>query len=161
MLKPSIETHNVNGILVGEFWDCLRLDPAPVLDLRKHYESHVQKNGRPDVVVDLSGVGFAGSAALGNFVALQRMVRHGGGRFLFCNVDPTVSEVFRASKLESLFEFVSDRPTAVRSIVEGLATESVKKKPADTEGTPTVKPPGLVRPSSGPLRRRNHDPESA
>ena len=27
MLKPALETHNVDGILVGEFWDCLRLDP--------------------------------------------------------------------------------------------------------------------------------------
>ena len=27
MLKPSLETHNVDGILVAEFWECLRLDP--------------------------------------------------------------------------------------------------------------------------------------
>jgi len=94
--------------------------------------------GRPDLVVDLSGVGFAGSAALGNFVALQRMVRHGGGRFLFCNVDPTVAEVFRASKLESLFEFVADRPSALHAIIEGLATDPAKRKTADNEGTPPV-----------------------
>jgi anti-anti-sigma factor len=161
MLKPSIETHNVNGILVAEFWDCLRLDPAPVLDLRKHYELHVQRNGRPDLVVDLSGVGFAGSAALGNFVALQRTVRHGGGRFLFCNVDATVSEVFRASKLESLFEFVADRPSAVRAITDGMATDATKRKTAENEHTTAVQPPRPGRPSSGPLRRRNHDPESA
>jgi anti-anti-sigma factor len=161
MLKPSIETHNVNGILVAEFWDCLRLDPAPVQDLRKHYDLHIQGNGRPDLVVDLSGVGFAGSAALGNFVALQRMVRHGGGRFVFCNVDATVSEVFRASKLESLFEFVADRPLALRTITEGLATDSARRKATDNDGTPSVKPPTAGRAGTGPLRRRNHDPESA
>ena len=105
MLKPSIETHNVNGILVAEFWESLRLDPAPVQDLRGHYEAHLKNHGTADVVIDLSGVGFAGSAALGNFVALQRLVRAKGGRIVFCNVDPTVSEVFRASKLDSLFEF--------------------------------------------------------
>jgi anti-anti-sigma factor len=161
MLKPSIETRNISGILVAEFWDCLRLDPAPVQDLRKHYESHVQGNGRPDLVVDLSGVGFAGSAALGNFVALQRMVRHGGGRFLFCNVDPTVSEVFRASKLESLFEFVPDRPSAVRAIVDGQTAEPVKKPPSGNDGSPADKLPKTGRAGSGPLRRRNHGPESA
>src|SRR5271169_3738590 len=107
MLKPSIETHNVEGILLAEFWDCLRLDPAPVQDLRVHYEAHLKAHGRPEVIVDLSGVGFAGSAALGNFVALQRLVRQNGGRMVFCNVDPTVAEVFRASKLESLFEFAA------------------------------------------------------
>ena len=75
MLKPSLETHNVDGILVAEFWDCFRLDPAPVQDLRAAYETHLKNRGRPEVVVDLSGVGFAGSAALGNFVALHRQAR--------------------------------------------------------------------------------------
>jgi anti-anti-sigma factor len=160
MLKPTIETHNVNGILVAEFWDCLRLDPAPVQDLRNHYELHLQGQGRPDLVVDLSGVGFAGSAALGNFVALQRRVRQGGGRFLFCNVDPTVAEVFRASKLESLFEFVADRPSAVHAIAQGLATDPVRRKTSDTEAVPPANPPNPGRSGSGPVRRRNRDPES-
>jgi anti-anti-sigma factor len=160
MLKPSIETHNINGILVAEFWECLRLDPAPVQELRNHYELHLKERGRPDVIVDLSGVGFAGSAALGNFVALQRTVRHGGGRFLFCNVDPTVSEVFRASKLESLFEFVADRSSALHAITQGLATDSVKRKTSENEAEPPARPPNSGRTGSGPLRRRKHDPES-
>src|SRR5262249_6389056 len=116
MLKPSVQVHNVDGILVAEFWDCLRLDPAPVQALRAHYEAHLQRQGRPELVVDLSGVGYAGSAALGNFVALHRMVRQKGGRIVFCNVEPTVAEVFRASKLESLFEFVADRDAAVSAV---------------------------------------------
>ncbi len=161
MLKPSIETHNIDGVLVAEFWDCLRLDPAPVQDLRKHYEAHIRERGRPDVIVDLSGVGFAGSAALGNFVALQRMVRQGGGRFLFCNVDPTVTEVFRASKLDSLFEFVTDRPTALRTIGEGLATVMARKSSPSNMSPTADKPAGSPgRTSSGPLRRRSHGSES-
>ena len=47
MLKPSVQIHNMDGILVAEFWDCLRLDPAPVQDLRKHYEAHLQARGGP------------------------------------------------------------------------------------------------------------------
>jgi anti-anti-sigma factor len=156
MLKPSIETHNVDGILVAEFWECLRLDPAPVQDLRVHYEAHLKAQGRPDVVVDLSGVGFAGSAALGNFVALQRLVRSKGGRIVFCEVDPTVSEVFRASKLDSLFEFVADRPAAIRTISERLPAAPAERKPAGTDPARPDQPPPPGRPSSGPLRRRTH-----
>jgi anti-anti-sigma factor len=159
MLKPSIETHNVNGILVAEFWESLRLDPAPVQDLRGHYEAHLKNQGTADIVIDLSGVGFAGSAALGNFVALQRLVRAKGGRIIFCNVDPTVTEVFRASKLDSLFEFVADRAAAVRAISERLPTTSPDRKtPVADQDRPT-KPPGAGRSGSGPLRRRNHGQE--
>jgi anti-anti-sigma factor len=157
MLKPSIETHNVDGVLVAEFWESLRLDPAPVQDLRVHYETHLRGHGRPDVVVDLSGVGFAGSAALGNFVALQRAVRAKGGRFLFCNVDPTVAEVFRASKLDSLFEFVADRDAALRAIIEHLHVGPREQKPAsDDVDRAAAKPPLPGRAGTGPLRRRNH-----
>jgi anti-anti-sigma factor len=160
MLKPAVETHDVGGILVAEFWDCLRLDPAPVLQLRDCYEAHLRTGGRPDLVVDLSGVGFAGSAALGNFVALHRIVRPKGGRIVFCNVDPTVAEVFRASKLESLFEFVSDRDAAYRSVNEQRTGEPANRQPDGSDKTGADKPPAPVRPGVFRLRRRSHDPES-
>src|SRR4051794_15407457 len=113
MLKPMVQVQIEDGILVAEFWDCLRLDPQPTLELRKKYEAHIRSKGHPNLVVDLLGVGFAGSAALGNFVALQRDVRQHGGRLIFCNVDPTVLEAFRVSKLEPLFAFVADKPAAL------------------------------------------------
>ena len=157
MLKPSIETHIVDGILVAEFWDSLRLDPAPVQDLRNHYEAHLKAQGRPDLVIDLSGVGFAGSAALGNFVALQRLVRSKGGRIVFCEVDPTVTEVFRASKLESLFEFVSNRSAAIRAITDG-PPRLPDRKPVDPNPTDVSKSPQRAgepdpAPSGGEIRR--------
>jgi anti-anti-sigma factor len=154
MLKPSVQIHNMDGILVAEFWDCLRLDPAPVQDLRKHVEVHLQGKGRPELVVDLSGVGFAGSAALGNFVAMQRVVRQNGGRIVFCNVDPTVTEVFRASRLESLFGFESDREAALRAIHERPGPDSAEKDAPRPERTPFAPQSGL----SSRLRRRNSDP---
>ena len=159
MLKPAVQIHNEDGILVAEFWDCLRLDPAPVQDLRHHYEVHLQRRGRPELVVDLSGVGFAGSAALGNFVALHRLVRQHGGRILFCNVDPTVAEVFRASKLESLFDFVADREAALRAVHERPGTDSSERRSAEKEAPRPDRPPG----PSGPgllRRRRNQDPSA-
>jgi anti-anti-sigma factor len=153
MLKPSVQVHNMDGILVAEFWDCLRLDPAPVQDLRKHYEAHIQAKGRPELVVDLSGVGFAGSAALGNFVALHRMVRQNGGRIVFCNVEPTVSEVFRASKLESLFGFESDREAALRVIRDRPGADLADKDAPRPDRRPAASNPGLSR-----LRRRSSEP---
>ncbi len=157
MLKPAVQTHDIGGILVAEFWDCFRLDPAPVLQLRNNYEAHLRKAGRPDLVVDLSGVGYAGSAALGNFVALHRIVRPSGGRIVFCNVDPTVAEVFRASKLESLFEFFSDRDAACRALSEKRpAGETGIRKSAGPEAPGADKPAAAARSSAAPLRRRGH-----
>jgi anti-anti-sigma factor len=161
MLKPSLETRNVDGVLVAEFWDCFRLDFAPVQELRTRFESHLKAGGRPEVVVDLSGVGFAGSAALGNFVSLQRAARQNGGRIVFCDVDPTVSEVFRASKLDSLFEFAADRAAAMQALKQRPSGDSKERRPADAESSQRDKSQGPGRSTPGPLKRRNRDPESA
>ena len=120
MLKPTVQVHNENGILVAEFWDCLRLDPgrgarACGRSTRRTFAA----NGRvvPELVIDLLGVGFAGSASLGHFVALHRIARPKNGRLIFCNVDPRVHEVFKVSKLEPLFVFVADQAAALAEYV--------------------------------------------
>jgi len=117
MLKPSVQVHNLDGLFVAEFWDCWRLDPAPVQDLRREFDKHLAKKGRPDLVVDMLGVGFAGSSASGGFVALQKTARQAGGRMIYCNIDPTVREVFRVSKLESLYTFSKDRASAMTDVL--------------------------------------------
>lgn len=160
MLKPSLETHNVDGILVAEFWDCFRLDPAPVQDLRAAYEAHLKNGGRPEVVVDLSGVGFAGSAALGNFVAIHRLARQRGGRLILCNVDPTVREVLRASKLDVLFEFAGDRASALLRVSESPPAALTDQEAVPQAAPPSEKPPPTARPVLAPLRRRSQDPKS-
>ena len=160
MLKPSVQVHEHEGILIAEFWDCWRLDPAPVQDLRARYEAHRRKQGRPELVIDLGGVGFAGSASLGIFVALHREVRQNGGRLIFCNVEPTVSEVFRASKLAPLFEFVADRAAALDSVARGPITAPADGKPPEPGARPDQarsEPGGLA--GSARLRRRKTNPD--
>jgi anti-anti-sigma factor len=148
MLKPRVQVRTEGGVLIAEFWDCLRLDPAPVQDLRKHFEAHVRAKGRPDLVADLNGVAFAGSAALGGFLAINRSARQQGGRMVFCNVDPSVYEVFRVSKLVSLFQFETDVPAAL------AALDQPPPAPGASAG---AEPPadGAAKPksSSAPLRR--------
>jgi anti-anti-sigma factor len=154
MLKPSVQVGVENDVFVAEFWDCLRLDPAPVQVLRAQFDDHLRKGGRADLVVDLLGVAFAGSAALGGFVALQRVARGKGGRMVFANVDPTVQEVFRVSKLEGLFSFSPDRASAVAGLTSSPPV-------AGADGVATVSPPTPPPPRSEPrpaghsrLRRR-------
>lgn len=141
MLKPSVQIHHLDGFMLAEFWDCLRLDPAPVRDLRTRYEEHLRGGGRPDLVVDLAGVEFAGSAALGGFVALRRIAGQNGGRVIFCHVEPTVAEAFRASNLGKLFDFAADREAALAA---------ARSKPGeDQENEQTAAEP-RPRPASPP-----------
>ena len=158
MLKPSVQIHEQDGILIAEFWDCWRLDPAPVLELRSRYQAHLGKQGRPEIVIDLSGIGFAGSSALGIFVALHREARSRGGRLIFCSIEPTVAEVFRVSKLWPLFEFVTDRAAALESIAQGPKSSPAAGASGDGPAAGQARPaPGGLA-GAGRLRKRR--PES-
>jgi anti-anti-sigma factor len=149
MLKPMVKVRQQDGVLVAEFWDCLRLDPAPVQDLRKLFDDHVRGGGRPDLVIDLNGVTFAGSASLGGFLALRKLSHPAGGRIVFCNVDPNVKEVFRVSQIARLFAFADDLPGALARVDEppGASSDEIP-----TFGSPAT--PAAPRPSPGLLRRR-------
>ena len=142
MLKPSVEIREEDGVLTAEFWDCLRLDPAPVGVLRQAFEEYRKRTGSTALVADLNGVAFAGSASLGGFLAIRRA----GARVVFCNVDPNVLEVFRVSKLDPLFLFAPDKPAAI----------ALAKQPADgPDPFAKPKPKPEAKPSGpAPLRRR-------
>jgi anti-anti-sigma factor len=136
MLKPSVEVHIHEHALIAEFWECLRLDPAPVKELRTKYEAHVRAGGRPFLVVDLLGVQFAFSTALSQFLTLQKTVRQWGGQIIFCNLDPMVTEVFRISKLDSFFLFVADRPAALARAAELDAAAAPGRGPVTNPPAP-------------------------
>jgi anti-anti-sigma factor len=155
MLKPSVQVGVENGVFVAEFWDCLRLDPVPVQDLRARFDEHLRRDSRADLVVDLLGVGFAGSAALGGFVALQRVARGKGGRMVFVNVDPTVQEVFRVSRLEGLFSFAADRAAALAELAAPTSSADITTAPAPAAPRPSPDP----RPAGYSRLRRRTRPE--
>jgi anti-anti-sigma factor len=150
MLKPTLQVRMLDGMLMAEFWDCLRLDPEPVKALRAAFDAHIRQGGRPIVLVDLSGVDFAGSTALSGFVGLRKA----GARLIFYNVDPTVREVFRVSNLDALFGFAANLETA-QAVAAGtdpnlavLSTGSTSQESVSPEQRSS--PP---RGSSPPLRR--------
>lgn len=140
MLNPSVQAREHEGYLLAEFWDCLRLDPKPVADLRQEFERHAARGGKPVVVIDMNGVGFAGSTALAGFVAIRKQ----GARIILCNVEPTVREVFRVSKLEPMFTFAADLDAAFK---EAGATGDAAASDGPTK-------PRLASGSPPPLRRR-------
>jgi len=152
MLKPTVEVRLEGGVLVAEFWDCLRLDPTPVMELRNKYEAHLRTRGRTELVIDLNGVGYAGSASLGHFVSLNRLARQQGGRLIFCNVDESVLEVFRISKLAPLFSFVPDKPAALK-LALGETSEAAELPPAPEASPDTPPTSGPIKPGGFGLLR--------
>jgi anti-anti-sigma factor len=148
-----VQIHTHDDCLIAEFWDCLRLDPAPVQVLLSHFEHHLNRKGQPDLVIDLKGVGFAGSASLSGFLKIHRLASKQGGRLVFCNVDPMVHDVFHVSNIASLFVFQPDRDSAL-AFVKGGVVQAPEVPGKDNPSTPRAAK------SAGPLSARRKRPPS-
>ena len=67
-------------------------------------------------VLDLSGLAYAGSAALGLMVNIRQKVKQAGGKLALCGLSPRLMSIFKTCCLERLFLIKSLRADAVRAI---------------------------------------------
>ena len=67
-------------------------------------------------VLDLSGLSYMGSSALGMMVNIRQRVKDGGGRLALCGMSPRLLRIFQTCCLERLFTIKQARADAVRAI---------------------------------------------
>jgi len=75
----------------------------------------VAEAGRSKLVLNLDGVVFLASVALGKLALLTRKTRAAGGRLVLCRVARTMEEVLRMAHLTDLLPLYGDEQEAVRS----------------------------------------------
>lgn len=67
-------------------------------------------------IVDLSGVAFAGSLAMGVLVGLNQEFRNRGQRLIFVALQPNVRESFELTRLHRVIDIAPDIQTALKGI---------------------------------------------
>lgn len=153
-LRPSVQTHLVDGHLVAEFWDCLRLDPAPVQALQGYYDNHLRAGGKADLIIDLSGVTFAGSTVLGGILKLQKVASKNDARVALCHVEPGVMEVIQMSNIENYFDFFPTREAALAYRANPASRTAPSGARGDGQAAPSRSKPAGEAPRGGPLSSR-------
>lgn len=86
--------------------------------LREKLADVLELGGR-HVLVDLTGVSFMDSTALGVLVRTAQAVRSSGGQMVLVADDPRVTRVIEITGLGSVFRIESSLPEAVQQLVEG------------------------------------------
>jgi anti-sigma B factor antagonist len=71
--------------------------------------------GVKKLVVDLSGVRFLGSYVLGHLIVVHKLMREAGGSVKLNCPDKDILEVFRITKLDSIFTVFTNVDEAIAS----------------------------------------------
>jgi anti-anti-sigma factor len=76
-------------------------------DVGRELAALTQNRERPHLFLDLGGVAMMTSVALAKFVALNRQAQAAGGRLTLFNLTPTVRQVFKLTRLDTVLEIHS------------------------------------------------------
>lgn len=73
----------------------------------------VTEEGRTRLLLDLNGIKYFSSSILVRLINLKKKVDLADGRFAICCLTPVMSDTFRVSKLDTLFDIYDDVATAL------------------------------------------------
>ena len=101
--RRRFQTEVRDGMAVVTFVDPL-LDEQNSWIIREQVAELGKEKGRENLLLDFSNVKFLSSAGLGALLALHRQQHQRGGRVSLCNLPPEIRDVFRATRLDQVFD---------------------------------------------------------
>jgi len=102
---------------VVELTDSKILDEVTISQIGEQLNDLAQQSDRPKIVLDFAQVSHMSSSALGMLITLHKRVREKNGQLRFCNIQPTIYEVFVITRLNEIFEIRSSRQEALHELV--------------------------------------------
>ena len=69
-------------------------------------------------VLDLTGLNYMGSSALGLMVNIRQRIKQSGGRLVLCGLSQRLHHIFQTCCMERLFRIVRNRDDALRAIAD-------------------------------------------
>ncbi|MDZ4717779.1 MAG: STAS domain-containing protein [Roseiflexaceae bacterium] len=112
MSTEPLITETIGDVLV--MTPTIRLDAVGVKAIETGVSDAIVAH-KGNIIVDMSNVTFVASLALRMLLTNLKIVQPLGGDVRLCGLQPTVAEVFRKSRFDSLFKMFVDRDAALAS----------------------------------------------
>jgi anti-sigma B factor antagonist len=116
--EPKINVSVSDGVTLVTLADQRILDEMSIAALGKELDSLVTKQKTPKLIIDFAKVTNMSSSALGMLITLHKRIRENNGELRLCNIQPTIEEVFRITRLNEIFQICQSQAEAVASIKE-------------------------------------------
>lgn len=76
----------------------------------------VREKDEYNVILDFAAVDIITSSSISALLKLQKLINDNGKRLFFTDVSPATRNIFRVTGIEELFNFISDKFTALASL---------------------------------------------
>ena len=86
---------------------------ADVQEIGDELYSLVDQKNQTRLLLEFSEVQYMASYMLGKLVGLKRKVQKAGGQLKLCRLNPPITEIFRVSGLDRVFDIYADEHSAL------------------------------------------------
>jgi anti-sigma B factor antagonist len=115
VIQPRISVEYTGDATIVAFTDEKILEETDVRSLRTAIEAVIDQAGSIRLVLDFRHVKFLSSAVLGLLIRISKRIYEQGGELRLCNIHPGIYEVFKITRLTSVFDIHEDVDSAIQS----------------------------------------------
>lgn len=115
----QITVTDKDGISVVRFVSEKIVDELEIQELGDELTSLIQKDKRVALLLNFDGVRFLSSAALGKLIKLDQLVKQHESKLKFSNIRSDVYEVFKITKLDTVFDIRETEADALAGFAAG------------------------------------------
>ena len=120
MSDELFSSRSVDGVKVLAFQQTHMLDAATIDRVSASLKETIETSPETKFLFDFDRVGYLSSNALGMLIGLQRRIAQRKGRLKLAGIHPEVMEVFRITKLDTVFDIYKDAPSAIEAFRKNL-----------------------------------------
>jgi anti-sigma B factor antagonist len=113
-------TRSVDGVKVLAFQQTHILDAATIDRMSAGMKEVIETAAESKFLFDFDRVEYLSSNALGMLIGLQRRIAQRKGRLKLAGIRPEVMEVFRITKLDTVFDIYKDASSAIETFRKNL-----------------------------------------
>ena len=84
------------------------LDEDQLQGLEGSFLPLIKQNPKIQLIIDFSNVKFLTSSVLGLLIRISKKVTEAEGKLRLCSIAPKIMDVFRITRLDKIFEIMSD-----------------------------------------------------
>lgn len=115
----QITVTDKDGISVVRFVSEKIVDELEIQELGDELTSLIEKDKRVALLLNFDGVRFLSSAALGKLIKLDQLVKQHESKLKFSNIRSDVYEVFKITKLDTVFDIRETEADALAGFAAG------------------------------------------
>jgi anti-sigma B factor antagonist len=111
--RRMLEVEDRDGVTVATLQVSKIVSDEDIHEFGEQLDTLAKTDGPRTVVIDFGQVQYLSSATLSRLISLKRRLGSAHGRLVLCGISPDLLEIFRITRLHTVFEIDRDVPEAL------------------------------------------------